>query len=162
MNELGYRPCVGVMLVNKAGKVFVGKRIDQRETIGTRDIFWQMPQGGVDEGEDLIAAAWRELHEETGVTCDNATILKQMDEEIAYDLPAELVGKLWGGKYRGQLQSWFLIRFTGSDADINLAAYDPPEFSDWKWADPEHLPDLIVPFKKRVYHTVLKAFRDLA
>lgn len=156
-----YRPCVGVMLVNSAGKVFVGKRIDSRETMGTEDIFWQMPQGGVDKGEDLTAAALRELQEETGVTADMVTVLKQMAEDIAYDLPPELAGKLWGGKYRGQMQSWFLLRFTGDDADINLEAHDPPEFCEWQWVDPETLPEMIVPFKKRVYRTVLEEFREL-
>ncbi len=151
-----YRPCVGVMLVNADGKVFVGRRIDTKE-----GDWWQMPQGGVDHGEDLELALWRELHEETGVTSANATLIKRMADDIAYDLPDDLMGKLWGGKYRGQMQSWFMLRFTGSDSDINLEAHDPAEFCDWKWVDPEDLPSLIIPFKKRVYRTVLEAFREL-
>lgn len=151
-----YRPCVGVMLVNADGKAFVGRRIDTKE-----GDWWQMPQGGVDRGEDLELALWRELHEETGVTSQHATLIKRMAEDIAYDLPEDLMGKLWGGKYRGQMQSWFLLRFTGSDSDINLEAHNPPEFCDWKWVNPEELPNMIIPFKKRVYRTVLDAFREL-
>ena len=153
---LPYRPCVGVMLVNAEGKVFVGQRIDAKE--GDR---WQMPQGGVDEGEDLHAAAFRELAEETGVREDCATILATTTEELLYDLPEELLGKLWGGRFRGQRQTWVLMRFTGSDADIDLEAHDPPEFLAWKWAEPDELPDLIVPFKRRVYRAVLDEFRAL-
>ena len=151
-----YRPCVGVMLVNEDGKAFVGRRIDTKE-----GDWWQMPQGGIDKGEDLELALWRELHEETGVTQECATLIKRMAEDIAYDLPEDLMGKLWGGKYRGQKQSWFLLRFTGTDSDINLDAHKPPEFCDWKWVDPEELPNMIIPFKKRVYRTVLEAFREL-
>ena len=151
-----YRPCVGVMLVNAAGKVFVGRRIDNRE-----GDWWQMPQGGVDKGEDLRAAAFRELAEETGVGEEHAKIIGQMDEPIRYDLPDELQGKLWGGKYKGQEQVWFCARFTGNDDDVNLEAHNPPEFCDWKWVDPEELPEMIVPFKKRVYRAVVEAFRDL-
>ena len=156
MDANGYRPCVGVMLVNAEGKVFVGRRIDNRE-----GDWWQMPQGGVDKSEDLRAAALRELAEETGVTERNANIIGQMDETIRYDLPDELMGKLWGGKYRGQEQTWFCARFTGGDGDVNLEAHDPPEFCDWKWVDAEELPELIVPFKKRVYRSVVEAFREL-
>lgn len=156
MDELGYRPCVGVMLVNADGKVFVGRRIDNKE-----GDWWQMPQGGVDEGEDLVAAALRELAEETGARAEHVSIIKRMDEPVRYDLPAELVGKLWSGKYRGQEQVWFLARFGGSDADIDLEAHDPPEFCDWKWVEPGQLPELIVPFKKRVYRAVVKAFAEL-
>ena len=151
-----YRPCVGVMLVNAAGKVFVGRRIDNRE-----GDWWQMPQGGVDKGEDLRAAAFRELAEETGVGEEHAKIIGLMDEPIRYDLPDELQGKLWGGKYKGQEQVWFCARFTGSDDDVNLEAHNPPEFCDWKWVDPEELPEMIVPFKKRVYRAVVEAFREL-
>lgn len=156
MKKMGYRPCVGVMLVNAEGKVFVGRRIDNRE-----GDWWQMPQGGVDRGEDLRAAAVRELAEETGVAEDKVSVIGQMEDSIRYDLPDELMGKLWNGKYRGQEQVWFCLRFTGDDADVNLEAHDPPEFCDWKWVDPEELPDLIVPFKKRVYRAVVDAFSDL-
>ena len=156
MSELGYRPCVGVMLVNEEGRAFVGRRIDNRE-----GDWWQMPQGGVDEGEDLKEAALRELAEETGAKPEHITLIQQTRETIRYDLPEELMGKLWGGKYRGQEQIWFLARFSGTDADIDLEAHDPPEFCDWKWVDPEQLPELIVPFKKRVYRSVLEEFRDL-
>lgn len=144
------------MLVNADGKVFVGKRIDNRE-----GDWWQMPQGGIDDGEDLKAAAMRELWEETGVTPKNVTFLSATREELLYDLPEELVGKLWKGKYRGQRQYWYLARFEGADADIDLNAHKPPEFCEWKWIEPELLPELIVPFKKRVYRAVLEEFRTL-
>ena len=156
MSELGYRPCVGVMLVNGHGRVFVGRRIDNKE-----GDWWQMPQGGVDEGEDLHEAALRELAEETGARAEHVAIIDRMKEAVRYDLPEELIGKLWGGKYRGQEQVWFLARFSGEDADIDLEAHDPPEFCDWKWAEPDQLPELIVPFKKRVYRAVVEAFREL-
>jgi len=160
--SLPYRPCVGIMLVNADGRVFVGARIDQRESeVGQDGDFWQMPQGGIDEGEDLRAAGYRELFEETGVSEANATILAQTKEEVLYDLPEHLIGKLWKGKYRGQRQYWLLMRFTGQDADINLNAHHPAEFEAWKWVDAESLPDLIVPFKKRVYRAVLEEFRAL-
>lgn len=153
---LPYRPCVGVMLVNRQGQAFVGKRIDNRE-----GDFWQMPQGGIDDGEDLRAAALRELHEETGVLEANIALLAQTREELLYDLPEELIGKLWKGKYRGQRQHWLLARFTGEDSDIRLDAHNPAEFCDWKWIDPDLLPELIVPFKRRVYQAVLDEFRVL-
>ena len=156
MKELGYRPCVGVMLVNEDGKVFVGRRIDNKE-----GDWWQMPQGGVDPGEDLRDAALRELGEETGAGPEHVALIDRMADSIRYDLPEELIGKLWGGKYRGQEQVWFLARFTGKDSDINLEAHDPPEFCDWKWVEPDELPELIVPFKKRVYRAVAEAFREL-
>jgi putative (di)nucleoside polyphosphate hydrolase len=161
MNELGYRPCVGVMLVNADGKVFVAERLDSRHGTNHTAGFWQMPQGGVDEGEDLEQAALRELAEETGVAGGSVTIIKRTAEALRYDLPDELIGKLWKGKYRGQEQIWFLARFSGADADIDLEAHDPPEFAQWKWLDPEELPDVIVPFKKRLYQTVLNEFREL-
>ncbi|WP_226636092.1 RNA pyrophosphohydrolase [Novosphingobium profundi] len=154
--NLPYRPCVGVMLVNADGKVFVGKRIDTKE-----GNFWQMPQGGVDDGEDLKDAALRELFEETGVPADKAVILTRTKDELLYDLPDELLGKLWKGQFRGQRQHWFLARFEGCDEDIDLNAHEPAEFCDWKWVDGDDLPELIVPFKKRVYRSVLEEFRAL-
>ena len=154
--KLPYRPCVGVMLVNAQGLAFVGKRIDNKEGDA-----WQMPQGGVDDGEDVRQAALRELWEETGVTEDLVTLIAQTREELLYDLPDDLIGKLWGGRFRGQRQTWLLARFAGSDEEIRLDAHNPPEFCEWKWVQPLALPDLIVPFKRRVYRAVLDEFRDL-
>ena len=153
--ELGYRPCVGVMLVNPEGKAFVGKRIDNRE-----GDWWQMPQGGVDEGEELEKALLREVGEEVGARPEHLEIVARLPEELVYDLPPELQGKLWGGRYKGQRQSWYLARFTGSDADIVLDAHHDPEFCEWKWVDPELLPELIVPFKREVYQAIVAGFRD--
>jgi len=152
---LPYRPCVGVVLIDARGMVFAGQRIDNPSPA------WQMPQGGIDEGEDLRAAALRELWEETGVEERHITLLAQTREELFYDLPDDLIGKLWKGKYRGQRQHWVLARFAGEDADIHLERHDPPEFSHWQWVSPDDLPELIVPFKKRVYRSVLEEFREL-
>ena len=149
-----YRPCVGVMLVNAEGRAFVGKRIDNKE-----GDWWQMPQGGVDDGEDLEAAMIRELAEETGARPRHLEVIAQLEDELFYDLPPELQGKLWGGKYVGQRQSWFLVRFTGKDSDIDLDAHEHPEFCEWKWVDPELLPDLIVPFKREIYRAIVTEFR---
>ena len=151
-----YRPCAGVMLANSQGQVFAAQRIDSKNLGG-----WQMPQGGIDPGEDRQEAALRELREETGIAADKAQIIASMPYPVRYDLPDELIGKLWGGRYRGQEQHWFLARFTGEDADIDLEAHHPPEFHCWKWVDPEELPDLIVPFKRDVYAAVVKEFRAL-
>jgi len=152
---LYYRPCVGVMLVNSAGKAFVGKRIDNKE-----GDWWQMPQGGVDPGEDLDKAMLRELGEEIGVKKKHVAVVARLPEDLYYDLPPELQGKLWGGKYKGQRQSWYLARFLGEDSDIDIAADKHPEFCEWKWVDPELLPELIVPFKREVYATIVAGFRD--
>ena len=153
--RLKYRPCVGTMLVNAHGHVFVGKRIDNRE-----GDWWQMPQGGVDDGEDMDTAMLRELGEETGLQPQHLEIVTTLEEELFYDLPEGLQGKLWGGKYKGQRQTWYLVRLTGSDADIDLEAHEHPEFCEWKWIEPELLPELIVPFKKTIYQTVVEGFRD--
>jgi putative (di)nucleoside polyphosphate hydrolase len=149
-----YRPCVGVMLVNREGRAFVGKRIDNQE-----GDWWQMPQGGVDEGEDPDAALLRELAEETGARAEHVEVFGKLPEELFYDLPDDLKGKLWGGRFVGQRQAWYLARFTGSDGDIDIAAHDPPEFCEWKWVDPELLPELIVPFKREVYRRIVDGFR---
>ncbi|RKF19302.1 RNA pyrophosphohydrolase [Altericroceibacterium spongiae] len=154
-NPADYRPCVGVMLVNEEGQVFVGKRIDNKE-----GDWWQMPQGGIDAGEEPSDAAYRELGEETGATRDNVELITRLDEELFYDLPSELQGKLWGGNYVGQRQTWYLARFTGTDEDIDLRAHNPAEFCEWKWVAPDLLPELIVPFKRDVYETIVHGFRD--
>lgn len=156
MADLPYRPCVGIMLVNRDGKVFVGQRIDNPESDA-----WQMPQGGIDDGEDPADAALRELREETGLLPDHVSIISRMEEPVRYDLPDELVGKIWRGRYRGQEQVWFLVRLTADDDAIDIAADDHQEFSVWKWAEPADLPELIVPFKRHVYRQVLEAFRAL-
>jgi putative (di)nucleoside polyphosphate hydrolase len=154
--DLPYRPCAGFMLVNAAGLVFVGQRIDP-----TAHGFWQMPQGGIDKGEDVCVAALRELEEETGIGEALVEVVAPASRPLLYDLPDELLGKVWKGKYRGQEQHWFLGRFLGEDADVNLEAHDPPEFNAWRWIDPGLLPEVIVPFKRAVYEAVLAEFRDL-
>ncbi len=149
--ELPYRPCAGVMLINRQGRVFVGQRID------TSLEAWQMPQGGVDAGEDAEAAARRELWEETGIAPDLAELIAAAPGEFIYDLPPELIGTVWKGRYRGQRQRWFLFRFLGRDDQIDLDT-DHPEFCAWRWANPSELPDVAVPFKRRLYADVLAAF----
>ncbi|MXO58681.1 RNA pyrophosphohydrolase [Altererythrobacter salegens] len=144
------------MLVNATGHAFAGKRIDNKE-----GDFWQMPQGGVDKGEDPANAVLRELWEETGARAEHVEVVDRLPEELFYDLPDELIGKLWGGKYLGQRQTWYLARFTGSDADIDLDAHDPPEFCEWKWIEPRLLPELIVPFKRDVYRAIVEGFAGL-
>ncbi|HEX8512278.1 MAG TPA: RNA pyrophosphohydrolase [Allosphingosinicella sp.] len=153
MNNLPYRPAAGIMLVNAEGKVWVGQRLDS--TLEA----WQMPQGGLDQGEDPEQGALRELKEETGIRREKVEILARHGEELYYDLPEELVGKLWKGRWRGQRQTWFLARFLGTDEDVDIATPEP-EFRAWKWADPADLPSMIVPFKKKLYEEVLDAFRD--
>jgi putative (di)nucleoside polyphosphate hydrolase len=153
---LPYRPCAGFMLVNREGLVFVGERID-----ASAHGFWQMPQGGIDKGEDVRDAALRELEEETGVAPHLVEVIAQGSQPFLYDLPPELLGKVWKGKYRGQEQFWFLGRFLGSDGDINLEAHHPPEFKAWRWVEPAALPDLIVPFKREVYTALVAEFAPL-
>lgn len=152
--DLPYRPAAGIMLLNAANLVFVGQRLDS--TLEA----WQMPQGGVDPGEDVEAAALRELEEETGITPRHVELLSRAKNELLYDLPPDLIGKLWKGRYRGQRQTWFAMRFTGTDADINLQT-PHPEFRAWKWAQPRELPAMIVPFKRKLYEDVLAGFAPL-
>ncbi len=149
ITKLPYRPCVGIMLVNQEGLVFVAKRIDSELEA------WQMPQGGIDDGEASDVAAFRELEEETGVT--SATIIAESHAWHPYDIPADMVPKVWGGKYRGQKQKWFLMRFEGVNADINIET-EEPEFSKWQWVEPHTLPNLIVPFKRDLYTTIVAEF----
>lgn len=149
--DLPYRPCVGVMIRNAEGHVFVGQRKDHYKDA------WQMPQGGVDKGEDPRAAALREMWEETGIDAGLVTVVTETEDWLPYDLPEELMGKLWKGKYRGQAQKWFLLDFHGTDDQVNIDT-DHPEFSAWKWLPPSELIENIVPFKREVYQRVLAAF----
>ena len=151
MTDLPYRPCAGIMLVNREGKIFVGQRLDSMAEA------WQMPQGGIDPGEDAQVAALRELGEETGIAAHLVEIVVRSAGEHFYDLPPQLIGKLWRGAYRGQRQTWFLMRFLGTDADVNIAT-PMQEFRNWRWSDPAELVALIVPFKKELYANVLAEF----
>ena len=151
---LPYRPCVGITLVNNDNKIFAGKRLDN-------DInAWQMTQGGIDDGEKPITAAFRELEEETGILKNSVNHLCTMDEWIPYELPADLIPHLWGGKFRGQIQKWFLFKFLGTNRDINIST-EHPEFSNWKWIPKENLLKTVVPFKKSVYESVLREFERI-
>ena len=146
-----YRPCAGVMIVNRAGQIFVGQRID------TKLEAWQMPQGGIDAGEAPLDAALREAGEETGIAADKLQLIAEAPGEFFYDLPAEMVGKVWKQPWRGQRQRWFLFRFTGDDRHVNIATPEP-EFRAWRWVDPAEVPALIVPFKQQLYRDVVAAF----
>lgn len=148
---LPYRPCAGIMLLNADGKVFVGQRLDAVVEA------WQMPQGGIDAGEDAQTAAIRELGEETGIAPGKVELLAVAPQELCYDLPEELAGRIWKGKWRGQRQRWFLYRFLGSDKDVNIHTAHR-EFKAWRWVAPETLPDIIVPFKRQLYRDVLAVF----
>ena len=151
---LPYRPCVGIMLLNADNQVFTAKRIDNPAD------YWQMPQGGIDEDEDARTAALRELEEETGIAPTSVEIMAESAGVLHYNLPDELVGKMWKGRYCGQRQTWFAMRFLGSDEEIDIATAHP-EFSHWRWADPATLPHKIVPFKTDLYRAVLKEFSGL-
>jgi putative (di)nucleoside polyphosphate hydrolase len=153
--RLPYRPCVGLLLLNPAGKVFVGRRID---SVQEADNIWQMPQGGIDAGETPREAALRELHEEIGT--DKAEIVAESRHWLHYDLPPHLVGKVWKGRYRGQKQRWFALRFLGEDSDIDLATAHP-EFDAWQWVELDDVPDLVIPFKRDTYRAVVSEFREL-
>jgi putative (di)nucleoside polyphosphate hydrolase len=151
--DLPYRRGVGAVLFNDAGLVFAGRRF------GVYSDAWQMPQGGIDDGESPEAAVLRELQEETGT--DKAEIIAETSTWLTYELPDELIGVAWGGRYRGQIQKWFALRFTGEDADFDLDADETPEFSEWRWLALDALPGLIVPFKRRLYEDIRAEFHDL-
>jgi putative (di)nucleoside polyphosphate hydrolase len=148
-----YRRGVGVMLLNAHGKVFVGARIDNPEDA------WQMPQGGIDAEETPWGTALRELEEETGIVPQLVERIAECPERLRYDLPEEWRSRLWGGQWAGQEQDWFLARFLGQDADVHIATAHP-EFREWRWVDPQQLPDLIVPFKRELYRRLLADFAD--
>lgn len=150
--DLPYRRNVGIVLINAERRIFAGQRIDNPGEA------WQMPQGGIDGDEKPKQAALRELYEETGVRADLVEKIAKTDDWLTYDLPDELIGQIWGGKYRGQKQKWFLFRFLGTDSDVNIAT-EHPEFSVWQWMEPEALIEKIVPFKRDVYARVLAEFR---
>lgn len=158
--RLTYRPCVGIMLLNSDGLVWVGRRIAKWN--GDHSAAkWQMPQGGIDDGEDPKTAALRELEEETGTS--NGEIIGETEGWLTYDLPDELLGQALKGKYRGQIQKWFAVRFLGQDSEININPTDhKPEFDAWEWRKMEELPDLIVPFKRQIYEQVVAEFSHLA
>ena len=154
-SKLPYRPCVGAMILNPAGLAWVGHRFDTPQSEEARGTWWQMPQGGIDKGEDPVGAVLREVREETGMT--SLAVIAELPGWHDYDLPPALKGRMWGGKYRGQTQKWFALRFTGEESEIAIApAHGPaPEFDAWYWAKPAELLGLVVPFKRHVYAAVL-------
>ncbi|HSI39347.1 MAG TPA: RNA pyrophosphohydrolase [Xanthobacteraceae bacterium] len=159
--ELPYRPCVGVVLVNRDGLVFLGRRTGGRsDSPADAPYAWQMPQGGIDDGEVPLDAALRELYEETNVR--SARLIAEAADWLSYDLPSDVIGQRWRGRYRGQTQKWFALRFTGDDSEIDVArpggGAHKPEFSDWRWERLDRTPDLIVPFKRPVYERVVAEF----
>ena len=156
--SLPYRPCVGIMVLNRVGLAFIGRRIDGPEHVDLTHA-WQLPQGGIDPGEAPWPAALRELREETNIS--SVEQLGEIAEWLTYDIPRDLVGLAWKGKYRGQTQKWFAVRFTGTESEIDIAhpdgAYEA-EFSAWRWEPMQNVPELVVPFKRTVYERVVKEF----
>ena len=150
--NLPYRMGVGIIVLNKENKIFVAKRIDNPKN------FWQMPQGGVDEGEDFLSAAYRELEEETSIK--NVELITEIDEITTYELPDYLLGKIWKGKFRGQKQKWFIMRYLGNDDEININTHKP-EFLDWKWTDLNSITEIVVKFKLNVYRTIQQKIKKI-
>jgi putative (di)nucleoside polyphosphate hydrolase len=160
--SLPYRPCAGMMVLNRAGLVFIGRRTEGPEHVDLTHV-WQMPQGGIDENEDPYAAALRELHEETGIR--SVEKLGEIAEWVNYDLPREVAKEAWGGKYRGQKQKWYALRFTGNESEIDIAqsgSGHKPEFVEWRWVEMQELPGLVIPFKRHIYVRVVKEFERFA
>ncbi|MCT8972463.1 RNA pyrophosphohydrolase [Microbaculum marinisediminis] len=159
---LPYRPCVGALVVNGDGLVFIGHRADGPEEPEGPGTWWQMPQGGIDDGEDPLEAVYRELYEETSIR--SVRLVAESRDWIRYDLPPELVGKAWKGRYRGQTQKWYLLRFTGEESEIDIltpgGGHHKAEFNAWKWAPLEELTELVVPFKRDVYRRIVAEFAD--
>ena len=156
--DLPYRPCAGLMVLNRDGMAFIGRRLDGPEHVDATHV-WQMPQGGIDPGEEPYPAALRELHEETNIR--SVERLGEIAEWLTYDIPHEIVGQAWKGKYRGQMQKWYALRFVGSDSEIDIAhpaGGHEPEFAEWRWEPIQNLPNLVVPFKKSTYERVVKEF----
>ncbi|HYS49862.1 MAG TPA: RNA pyrophosphohydrolase [Xanthobacteraceae bacterium] len=156
--DLPYRPCVGMMVLNRAGRVFIGRRVDGPEHVDETHV-WQMPQGGLDPGEDPYKAALRELAEETNIT--SVELLAEAREWFAYDLPPEVAAHAWGGRFRGQTQKWYALRFTGEESEIDVAhpaGGHEPEFVEWRWEEARNLPDLVIPFKRKTYERVVAEF----
>jgi putative (di)nucleoside polyphosphate hydrolase len=156
--SLPYRPCVGTMVLNRDGLVFVGRRTGGSEHVDLTHV-WQMPQGGIDKGEDPWPAALRELHEETNIR--SVEKLGEIDEWLPYDLPPDVAKEAWKGKYRGQTQKWYALRFTGNESEIDIAAPaggHAPEFVEWRWEPMKNLPELVIPFKRKIYERVVHDF----
>ncbi|MEW6257014.1 MAG: RNA pyrophosphohydrolase [Pseudomonadota bacterium] len=163
LEDLPYRPCVGICVFNSAGRVFMGKRAGGPEHVDMTHS-WQLPQGGIDKGEEPLDAAYRELYEETSIR--SVRLLGEVPEWLSYDLPGRIAGEAWRGKYRGQTQRWFAFSFTGADGEIDIlkpgGGKHRAEFVDWRWEQLERTPELVVPFKRQVYEEVVKSFRAFA